>query len=278
LGNNFLKPPGHGLGIAEEVSVFFSGAEALMMQNLARSPLTWSIGGVGAIAIALGGLSYLGQGEPATPASEITFNHLAASPWQHSQDLGWQAAVAAQSAQTQTDWQRVADLWGEAIAALENVPAGDDRYAQAQAKIQEYRSNRAIATTHQVKAGSGPASAAVNLPKALANAQPAFTFTPGPAPHTLLGQSADSLARIELTDHRATLILPRSQPGALTMAQVVYARQFLAIAAPQSATQPWLLESLRDLQRNQTPSIPADALITLDAGSKSLAITVVTGP
>ncbi|HZG40304.1 MAG TPA: hypothetical protein VEZ50_16625 [Nodosilinea sp.] len=48
-----------------------------MVLNLAKSPLTWSIGGVGAIAIALIGLSYLSQNR--APAPEITLNNLTSS-------------------------------------------------------------------------------------------------------------------------------------------------------------------------------------------------------
>ncbi|MBD2234266.1 hypothetical protein [Phormidium tenue] len=249
-----------------------------MVINLAKSPLVRSIGGVGAIAAVLIGASYLATASD--PAPEQTINQLSISPWQQGTDLGWQAAVAAQTAQTQADWQRVSDLWGQAIAALETVPATDANFAQAQAKAEQYRGNRAIASDRLAKASPAPSvpTAASDLQTALATAEPAFTFAPGPNARTV-GRSADGLATVELGGDRATLVLPRSpQDKTLTMAQVVYANQFLALAAPETATQPWLLESLRDVQRNQPPTIPAEAPVTLSTGAESLSITVVTEP
>ncbi|MBE9156889.1 hypothetical protein IQ265_08610 [Nodosilinea sp. LEGE 06152] len=251
-----------------------------MVQHLAKSPLAWSIGGVGAIAAAAIGLSYLGQsnGQSNPSEPELTLNNFAVSPWQQGTDLGWQAAVAAQTAQTQADWQRVSDLWGQAIAALESVPTDDANYAQAQAKVEEYRGNGAIARDRQAKASPAPNSpAASDLQKALVNAQLAFTFTPGTANRTL-GRSVDGLATVELASDRATLVLPRSDGASLTMAQVVYANQFVALAAPGAAAQPWLLDALRAAQRNQSPPIPAGAPVAISAEPETLSITVVTAP
>lgn len=251
-----------------------------MVQHLAKSPLVWSIGGVGAIAAVAIGLSYLGQsnGQSSPPEPKLTLNNFSASPWQQGTDLGWQAAVAAQTAQTQADWQRVSDLWGQAIAALEGVPADDPNYAQAKAKAKEYRGNRAIAGDRLALASPAPsAPAASDLQKALASAQPAFNFAPGPANRTL-GRSADGLATVELAGDRATLVLPRGNGDSLTMAQVVYARQFVALAAPEAAAQPWLLDALRAAQRAQPPLIPAGAPVTVSAEPETLAITVVTDP
>lgn len=248
-----------------------------MVLNLAKSSLVKSIGGVGAIAAVLIGMSYLPMASG--PAPELTLNHPSVSPWQQGTDLGWQAAVSAQTAQTQADWQRVSDLWGQAVAALETVPATDANYAQAQAKAEEYRGNQAIAGDRRAKA-SPPTAATVasDLQKALTDAEPAFTFAPGPDARTL-GRSADGLATVELTGDRATLVLPRSPQGkTLTMAQVVYASQFVALAAPEANGQPWLLESLRNVQHNQPPTIPSEAPVTLSAGAESLTITVTTEP
>ncbi len=248
-----------------------------MVQYLAKSPLAWSIGGVGAIAAIAIGLSYLGQSNALEP--ELTLHNFSASSWQQGTDLGWQAAVAAQSAQTQANWQRVVDLWGQAIAALESLPTEHPNYAQAQAKAAEYRGNRAIASDRLAKASPGPNSpTASNLQKALASAQPAFTFAPGSTNRTL-GRSADGLATVELAGDRATLLLPRSENGAaLTMAQVVYANQFVALAAPEAAAQPWLLDALRAAQRSQPPSIPAGAPVSVSAEPDALSITVVNDP
>ncbi|MBW4485219.1 MAG: hypothetical protein KME14_22000 [Tildeniella torsiva UHER 1998/13D] len=250
-----------------------------MVLNLAKSPLARSIGGVGAIAAVLIGASYLATASDPDPEPDQTINQLSISPWQQGTDLGWQAAVEAQTAQTQADWQRVSDLWGQAIAALETVPATDANYAQAQAKAEQYRGNRAIAGDRLAKVGPAASAPIVSdLQTALAAAEPAFTFAPGPNARTV-GRSADGLATVELGGDRATLVLPRSpQDKTLTMAQVVYANQFLALAAPEAAAQPWLLESLRNVQRNQPPTIPAEAPVTLSAGAESLSITVVTEP
>ncbi|MGG6239065.1 hypothetical protein ACQ4N7_10535 [Nodosilinea sp. AN01ver1] len=252
-----------------------------MVQQLAKSPLAWSIGGVGAIAAAAIALSYLAENnrQSNTGEPELTLNNLSVSPWQQGTGLGWQAAVAAQSAQTQADWQRVSDLWGQAIAALERVPTADANYAQAQAKAEEYRGNRAIAGDRMAEASPAPSSpAARDLQTALASTEPAFTFAPGPA-SSVRGRSADGLATVELAGDRATLRLPRSENGAaLTMAQVVYANQFVALAAPEAAAQPWLLDALRAAQRNQPLPIPAGAPVAVSAEPETLAITVVSDP
>lgn len=252
--------------------------QGFMVLNLAKSPLVISIGGVGAIAAALIGLSYLPPTGDPVPDPELTLNNLTVSPWQQGTDLGWQAAVAAQSAQSQADWQRVSDLWGQAIAALERVPETDANYSQAQAKAEDYRGNRAIAVDRQASAPAVALPATTNLQRALAAAEPTFTFTPGTS-NPAVGKSADGLAIVELTNDRATLILPRSAQGeTLTMAQVVYANQFLALAAPTAWAQPWLLESLRAVQSNQPQVIPAAEPVILNAGPESLSITVVSEP
>lgn len=248
-----------------------------MVLNLAKSPLAWSIGSVGVVAIAIIGLSYLHQGSASVSAPELT--PVSASPWQQGTDLGWQAAVAAQSAQSQADWQRVADLWGQAIAVLERVPIDAPNYALAQAKAKEYRGNRAIASDRLAKASPHIGSPTTSdLEKALAASKSAFTFTPGPDNRTV-GRSADGLAIVELAGDRATLILPRHNDGAsLTMAQVVYASQFLALTAPETATQPWLIEHLRAAQGNRPQRSSEGAPITLSTNPETISISVVTVP
>ncbi|MGB3135916.1 MAG: hypothetical protein WBG38_10185 [Nodosilinea sp.] len=245
-----------------------------MVHNLAKSPLAWSIGGVGAIALVMIGVAYLGQSIPSASTPELELAP-STSPWQQGTELGWQAAVAAQDAQFQTDWQRVSDLWGQAIAALESVPANDPNYAQAQTKAAEYRDNQAIAKNRLAAAGADSTSTR-DLQTALATAEPAFTFAPGPAA-TTVGRSADGLATVELSGSQATLVLPRLGDE-LTMAQVVYARQFVALTAPDATGQPWLLEGLRAAQSDRPPLMPADAPVTLSAGSDTLSIAVTTAP
>ncbi|WOD38167.1 hypothetical protein [Nodosilinea sp. E11] len=239
-----------------------------MVQNLRKFSLFWSIGGVGAIAIALLGLFSPGY-DPTEP--QITLNSLSPAPWQQGTALGWQAAVAAQTAQSPAEWQQVSDLWGEAIAALESVPSDDANFAQAQAKAEEYRGNQAIALARQAVAR--PAAALADLQQALAASDPAFTFTPDPAGR-LVGQSADGLATVELAGDRATLVLPRSDQGALTMAQVVYANQFLALTAPEAANQPWLLTGLRDVQGDRPVTLPVSAPVTLRTQAQAIEIMV----
>ncbi|WP_035986993.1 hypothetical protein [Leptolyngbya sp. KIOST-1] len=246
-----------------------------MVLNLAKSPLAISIGGVGAIAALVIGLSYLPSASDPGPEPELTLNNLTVSPWQQGIDLGWQAAVAAQSAQIEADWQRVSDLWGQAIAALESVPADAPNYAQAQAKAEEYRRNRAIAGD-RLAAARAASPAVSDLQMALAAAQPGFSFAPGPNASTV-GRSADGLASVELTSDRATLVLPRPQASApLTMAQMVYAHQFVALTAPD-VDQPWLLDSLRAAQSDR-PLPPSPAAIALSTRPEALAITVGLDP
>ncbi len=267
-----------------------------MVQNLAKSPLTWSIGGVGAIAIAVIMAAYLGQPPDPDPdlaaasdaASGTTPNStpdgLSSSLWQQGTALGWQAAVAAQTAQTQAEWQQVVVLWGQAIVPLGRVPKDSSQYAQAQAKVAEYQANQAIAETRRARARA-EAVIPVNpsLQTALSAAPIPFTFAPGSAAMaasaTVTGRSADGLAAVELAGNRATLVVPRSdQNGALTMTQVVYASQFLAIAAPAAPSQPWLLESLRNVQRDRPPTIPVGTPVTVSVGPETLVITTVSQP
>ncbi len=253
-----------------------------MVLNLPKSPLVISIGGVGVIAATLIALAYLGEAPAPGPADpDLLLNNLSLSPWQQGKDLGWQAAVAAQTAQSQSDWQQVTGLWDQAIAALQSVPAGDADYDQAQAKVEEYRGNRAIAANRHTAAApastTGLATATTDLQNALAASELAFTFTPGTADRAV-GKSADGLATVELAGDRATLVLPRTaQDTSLTMAQVVYAQQFLALADPHASAQPWLLESLRTVQSSQPQPIPAAAPVTLSVGPETLSITVVSG-
>jgi hypothetical protein len=261
-----------------------------MVQNLVKSPLTWSIGGVGAIAIVIILASYLGQTPDPDPdpdpglAPGSTLDGLSSSLWQQGTALGWQAAVAAQTAQTQAEWQQVVALWGQAIVPLGRVPGGDPNYAQAQAKVAEYQANQAIAEVRRARARAEAVSpVAPALQKALSAAPIPFAFAPSPtakaATTTVTGRSADGLATVELADNRATLVVPRSdQNGALTMTQVVYASQFLAIAAPAVPSQPWLLESLRNVQRDRPPTIPVGTPVTVSVGPETLVITTVSQP
>jgi hypothetical protein len=250
-----------------------------MVQQLLRSPLMRSISAVGAIAGIVVGVAYLQPGDPAASKPQPPGPELTVSPLVRGKDLGWRAAVASQSAKTSADWQRVAALWGQAIAALEQVPAGAADYPQAQTKAQEYRQNQAIAQQRQAIAPARPSPPApTGLASALAAAEPAFSLVPGPAPNTWVGQSEDGLARVEVAGNRASLTLPRSPQGDLTMAQVVYAQHFLAIAAPDIDPQPWLIAELRNAQSNAQsiaqPALSAAAPVAIGAEPEALTLTV----
>lgn len=79
--------------------------------------------------------------EPAAPAATPTDP----DPWETALNQGMGAAVMAQTAQSADDWTLVASRWQRAIATLELIVEGDDQYATAQAKIQEYQANQRVA-------------------------------------------------------------------------------------------------------------------------------------
>lgn len=60
---------------------------------------------------------------------------------QTSVALAQEAVSEGQTAQTADDWQRVGQLWNEAIAALEQVPSDSSYYELALQKIDEYQGN-----------------------------------------------------------------------------------------------------------------------------------------
>ncbi|MEO0409166.1 MAG: hypothetical protein AAF289_17625 [Cyanobacteria bacterium P01_A01_bin.135] len=60
---------------------------------------------------------------------------------QTSVTLAQEAVSAGQTAQTAADWERVHQLWNEAIAALGRVPSGSSYHELALQKIEEYQGN-----------------------------------------------------------------------------------------------------------------------------------------
>ena len=58
---------------------------------------------------------------------------------------GYTAAVAAQTAVTPGDWEKVADQWQRAMDQLDQVPREDPTYREAQAKHDEYFNNKLAA-------------------------------------------------------------------------------------------------------------------------------------
>ena len=85
---------------------------------------------------------------PPPPASSTTSSPSSKpQPEMFSQalDRGMSAAVIAQSAASNEDWNLVASEWQKAIALLKAVPKSNPNYAMAQKKIVEYQKNLTIA-------------------------------------------------------------------------------------------------------------------------------------
>src|SRR5688500_15784007 len=51
------------------------------------------------------------------------------------------AAQQTQGAKSPEEWTKVVELWEGAIASMQNVPLGNDKYALAQKKATEYEKN-----------------------------------------------------------------------------------------------------------------------------------------
>lgn len=85
---------------------------------------------------------------PPPPASSTTSSPSSKpQPETFSQalDRGMSAAVIAQSAASNEDWNLVTSEWQKAIALLKAVPKSNPNYAMAQKKIVEYQKNLTIA-------------------------------------------------------------------------------------------------------------------------------------
>ncbi|MDJ0705229.1 MAG: caspase family protein [Leptolyngbyaceae cyanobacterium MO_188.B28] len=84
---------------------------------------------------------------PAAPSTTGETADLSpAALYQKALDSGIEAATLAQSAQSQADWQKVVDEWGNAIAFLKKTRSDDANAAEkARQKIAEYEQNQAIA-------------------------------------------------------------------------------------------------------------------------------------
>lgn len=65
----------------------------------------------------------------------------AANPFSEAVNAATEAAQKTQTAQTQQQWQDVAQLWQTAIEQMQAVPEGNDNYDLAQQKAQEYQQN-----------------------------------------------------------------------------------------------------------------------------------------
>jgi hypothetical protein len=85
---------------------------------------------------------------PPPPASSTTSSPSSkpqAETFSQALDHGMGAAVIAQSAASNEDWNLVATEWEKAIALLKAVPQSSSKYALAQKKIVEYQKNLVIA-------------------------------------------------------------------------------------------------------------------------------------
>ncbi|GAB4355714.1 MAG: hypothetical protein Fur0042_24970 [Cyanophyceae cyanobacterium] len=82
---------------------------------------------------------------PAVKALQPDLPGRGVSLYQSALDKGYGAARLTQSARVPSDWEFVAARWQEAIALLEQVPAGHHRHGQARQKIEEYGQNRRYA-------------------------------------------------------------------------------------------------------------------------------------
>jgi hypothetical protein len=51
----------------------------------------------------------------------------------------------AQTAQTQAEWNTVANEWGKAVELMQQVPESSENYSTAQQKVVEYGNNQQIA-------------------------------------------------------------------------------------------------------------------------------------
>ncbi|MEO0407678.1 MAG: retropepsin-like aspartic protease [Cyanobacteria bacterium P01_A01_bin.135] len=80
--------------------------------------------------------------ETASPTSPAT---PAPSPYPAAIDRASAAYTLSQSARSNDDWQLVASRWQQAIALLESVPESDPNYADATAKLADYRQSLADA-------------------------------------------------------------------------------------------------------------------------------------
>lgn len=82
------------------------------------------------------------SGEPpetATPQTPV------ADPWREAVNAAISAANLAQTAQTQAEWNTVANEWGRAVELMQLVPPESENYNTAQQKVVEYGNNQQIA-------------------------------------------------------------------------------------------------------------------------------------
>ncbi|NJR21682.1 MAG: hypothetical protein HC786_05640 [Richelia sp. CSU_2_1] len=74
--------------------------------------------------------------KPAAPKSD---------PWREAVNKAQKAAVLAQTAQSQSEWNAVANEWKQAVELMRAVPAANPNYQKAQQKAGEYQANLVVA-------------------------------------------------------------------------------------------------------------------------------------
>ena len=242
-----------------------------MVHETMRSPLVWSIGGVGLIAGGVVALSYWNHYQPrisaqqgAMPVESVTPSNpaepTATDPLERAKAFGWEAAVAAQTAETEADWRRVGDLWLQAIAELGQVSQNSPQQAEAQAKIQEYLANFDYAEAEKAK--TKPETSSISRGAAFEGVQTALAAGPMKVQFSndpeaskgaaITGTSADGRASVDISLADKTVsqmelrLSKTSGSKAVSMGDVVYTHQFLGTVLPEVAGQgSWITRSLK---------------------------------
>lgn len=79
----------------------------------------------------------------ATPAPQAAAPK--SDPWRDAVNKAQKAAVLAQTAQSKSEWNAVANEWKQAVALMKAVPAASPNYSKAQQKAAEYQTNLSVA-------------------------------------------------------------------------------------------------------------------------------------
>ncbi len=87
-----------------------------------------------------------------------------AGSFQSALDSGMNAAIGAQTATTEADWNLVANHWQKAIDQLEAIPSNDENAGNARDKIVEYQQNMAIAQQRAQEAAADASQATQQPP------------------------------------------------------------------------------------------------------------------
>lgn len=273
-----------------------------MVYDRTQSPLLWSIACVGAVVLGAVASSYWFYGRLLPPQSqpinsrnrteradgESADGPIAGSvaapttdPWQRGRELGWQAAVGAQTATTEADWRQVSNRWRQAIDTLRQVPADAPNATEVQAKIQEYLGNLDAAQQRMGQARR-PTPASLNLSRNAIQqvfAAPPLMFDFTAAEVTdgtprILGRAAEGGTTLALVGpapalDQIVLTLPLPADGSsLTLADLAAADQLLTTVAPQwDGRTTWLVASLQQL--TAAPQSP----ITTTAANRTLSLS-----